>query len=85
MFFAPLVLYFCPPSSNSAPGAEKLRGGAENFFAPFGRQSAPAQNISAPPYKWNLPLLKKILCTPLFLKPNELILLQIAEDSLYLI
>ena len=65
MFFAPLVLYFCPPSSNSAPGAEhisapgaelnsapgaeKLRGGAENFFAPFGRQSAPAQNISAPP------------------------------------
>ena len=41
--------------SNSAGGAEKKTGGAEIFFAPFGRESAPPDFFSAPPQMYFCP------------------------------
>ena len=40
---------------NSAGGAEKKTGGAENFFAPFWRESAPPDFFSAPPQMYFCP------------------------------
>ena len=40
--------FSAPPFVCSAPGAEIKTGGAENIFAPFGRDSAPPDFFSAP-------------------------------------
>ena len=49
MFSAPPLVCSAPGAeSNSAGGAETKTGGAEIFFAPFGRDSAPPDFFSAP-------------------------------------
>ena len=60
------ILFFCRPPLLSVMQQEQknFQGWAE-YLSALGRDSAADENIFVIPKKWNLPLVKKILDTPL--------------------